>query len=198
MIVAWTGHRPDLFLDPAAAQAAVNAVARELAQRSAASGGAARPTAAASHAASATVVSSDADSPTSSGSAAASPRTTFLVGGQRGVDTWAAEAAFAHGLPFTLVLPFEPATFTQDWEPADRTRLEHALARAHAVHIAGGYTPRNQLLTETADLLVAVWTRTAGGGTAETIAFARAAGIPIREIVLPPSPRARAATGRGI
>jgi hypothetical protein len=159
MIVAWTGHRPDLFLDPAGARAAIDALAGELAEH---------------------------------------PVTSFLVGGQRGVDTWAAEAAVALGVPFEIVLPFEAESFTQDWEPADRTLLQHALRRATAVRVAGGYTARNQLVAETADLLVVVWTRTAGGGTAETLSFARAAGTPIREIVLSPSPEARAAEGRGI
>jgi hypothetical protein len=66
------------------------------------------------------------------------------------------------------------------------------------VHVAGGYTDRNQVLAGQAELLIAVWTRTGGGGTAETIALATSAGTPIREIVLEPSPAARSATGRGI
>jgi hypothetical protein len=160
MIVAWTGHRPDLFADPAAARASVHSMAQDLAKQ-----GAAR----------------------------------FLVGGQRGVDTWAALAAIACAVPFGLVLPFdEVGTFTRDWSAADRRVLLQMLAHAETVHVAGGYSERNQILAQGADLLVAVWTRTGGGGTAETIAQASRAGTPIREIVLAPSPAARTAHGRGI
>jgi hypothetical protein len=159
MIVAWTGHRPDLFRDPAQARSTLDELAAELAQQ---------------------------------------PDTRFLVGGQRGVDTWAAEAAIALRIPFTVVLPYAAETFTQDWQPADRALLQHLLASAATVQVANGYTARNQRLAQRADLLVAVWTRTAGGGTAETLAFARAAGTPIREIVLRPSLEAAKAEGRGV
>jgi hypothetical protein len=159
MIVAWTGHRPDLFLDPAEARAALDSLAADLAEQTG---------------------------------------TRFLVGGQRGVDTWAAEAATGLAIPFTLVLPFDADTFTRDWDPVDRKLLLKVLAGATTVHVAGGYTARNQYLAWRADLLVAVWTRTVGGGTAETLDFARAVGTPIREIVLPGSPEAAIARGRGI
>jgi cytosine/adenosine deaminase-related metal-dependent hydrolase len=159
MIVAWTGHRPDLFLDPTAARRAVESTAHELARQ-----GAAR----------------------------------FLVGGQRGVDTWAALAAIASAVPFRLVLPFDLDTFTQDWQVADRSLLIQTMASADDLHIAGGYSERNQVLARSAELLVAVWTRTQGGGTAETIDLARRAGTPIREIVLEPAAAAGSAHGRGI
>jgi hypothetical protein len=159
MRVAWTGHRPDLFQDPADARATVETVAREFAHQ---------------------------------------PETRFLVGGQRGVDTWAALAAIALGVPFTLVLPVDVDAFSKDWQAEDRSVLQQALASAADVRVVGGYTARNRFLAQTAQLLVAVWTRTAGGGTAETLAQARAASTPIREIVLAPSPLAQSAHGRGI
>jgi hypothetical protein len=160
MIVAWTGHRPDVFADPAVARAVVESTARELAEQ-----GARR----------------------------------FLVGGQRGVDTWAALAAIACGIPFSLVLPFAVDDFTRDWLEADRCVLVHTLAHAETVQVAGGYTERNRILASEADLLVAVWTRTSGGGTAETIALATRAATPLREIILDPSPTAAtAAHSRGI
>ena len=43
-----------------------------------------------------------------------------------------------------------------------------------------------------------VWTQTRGGGTAETIDLARAAGTPVREVALEPADTARAADGPGI
>jgi hypothetical protein len=159
MIVAWTGHRPDLFADPPAARAAVDSTARELAQHS---------------------------------------NVRFLVGGQRGVDTWAALAALANGIPYSLVLPLDAETFARDWSAAHRSVLARIVRSAQEVRVAGGYTERNEALAQTAELLVAVWTRTAGGGTAETIDLARRAGTPIREIILAPSATASRAQGRGI
>jgi hypothetical protein len=159
MIIAWTGHRPDLFRDPAQARDIVESTAREFAARG----------------------------------------VRFLLGGQRGVDTWAALAAVARGVPFDVVLPFDVDVFTRDWDaPSDRAVLEETLAQAADVRIAGGYSLRNQIVAESADLLIVVWTATAGGGTAETLTLARAAGTPIREIVLPPSALASSAEGRGI
>jgi hypothetical protein len=119
-IVAWTGHRPDIFEDPLAARGVIETIARDLVAYE----GAER----------------------------------FLVGGQRGVDTWAAEAALVCNVPFTLLLPLEVG------------------------------------------VLVAVWTlaRVAGSGTAETIAFARAVGTPIREVVLPIARMTHLPRGRGI
>jgi hypothetical protein len=50
----------------------------------------------------------------------------------------------------------------------------------------------------TVDALVTVWTQLQGGGTAETIVLARAAGPPVREIVLPVAQMAHSPHGRGI
>jgi hypothetical protein len=167
--VAWTGHRPDLFQDPAAARAAVDATAQGL--------------------------------------VAHEHTERFLVGGQRGVDTWAALAAIVLHVPFTLILPLQVAEFAADWSPADRDLLESIVHRADELRIIGGggtpeaaYTERNRQLATQADLLVAVWTATTnqGGGTAETIALAGAAGTPVRQVVLPIAQMAHPARGRGI
>ena len=164
-VVAWTGHRPELFRDTVAARDTVQAIARELSR----DGGATR----------------------------------FLVGGQRGVDTWAALSARTLSVPFVVILPLDVAEFAADWSAEDRSVLEATLAAAREVRVVGGdpaqaFSERNRLLATNADLLVAVWTGTRGGGTAETIDFARAAGVPVREIVLEASPLADSAQGRGI
>src|SRR5438445_281666 len=104
----------------------------------------------------------------------------FQVGGQRGVDTWAAQAALDIGIPLSLFLPLNIDAFTVDWTLEDRKVLDAIVGRADAVQVVGGdpqgaFTERNRLLITGADLLVAVWTGTRGGGTAETIAFARQA-----------------------
>ena len=160
MIVGWTGHRPDLFRDPHAAAASVDAAARDL--------------------------------------VAGEQVGAFLVGGQRGVDTWAALAAMALGVPFTLILPLDVSEFTRGWATPDRVVLEQTIARAADVRVAGGYTQRNRQIATGVNLLIAVWTRVGRGGTAETVALARAAGTPIHEIVLDPAPTAGSAQGRGI
>jgi hypothetical protein len=163
--IGWTGHRPDLFLDQAAARAAVDHTADDLF--------AARPA-------------------------------RFLVGGQRGVDTWAAQAAHRLGVPFTLVLPLPVDAFAADWSAEDRQRLELSIAQAAELRVIGGpspsaaYTSRNRVLATAADLLVAVWTGRAGGGTAETLELARQAGTPVREVRLPAAPGAAEAHGRGL
>lgn len=160
MIVGWTGHRPDLFRDPLAAAASVDAAARDLIARE------------------------QVDA--------------FLVGGQRGVDTWAALAAMALGVPFTLILPDDVSQFTSGWTTHERALLEQTLAAAAEVRVAAGYSERNRQIATGADLLVAVWTRVGHGGTAETVALARAAGTPVREILLDAAPTAGSAQGRGI
>jgi predicted Rossmann-fold nucleotide-binding protein len=122
----------------------------------------------------------------------------FLVGGQRGVDTWAALSAMTLGVPFVVILPLELHDFALDWPIEDRSVLETTLAAASAVRAATGYTQRNRLLATQADLLVAVWAGIVGGGTSETIALARAAGVALREVILEPSAEASSAQGRGI
>jgi hypothetical protein len=166
-IVAWTGHRPDMFQNPISARGVVETIAGELVARE----GAVR----------------------------------FLVGGQRGVDTWAAEAALVCNLPYTLVLPLKVAEFTVDWSAPERAVLELVVSKATEVRVIGGepaaaYTERNRQLATEADLLVAVWTRPSvtWSGTAETIAFARAAGTPVREVVLPIAQMSHLPRGRGI
>ena len=165
MIVAWTGHRPELLRDPAAALAAVDSLARRV-----------------------VAVNGDA---------------RFVVGGQRGVDTWAALAALALDVPYVLILPLDADEFARGWSLADRAVLDSTLDGARSVQIVGGdpaaaYAERNRRLATQADLLVAVWTRTLGGGTAETIQLARAAGTRVCEIVLEPAADAGSAHGRGI
>ena len=152
MNVAWTGHRPEYFADPAAVAREVGAIAERL-------------------------------------RAEHGPALVFHCGGQRGVDSWAADAAERLGVPLHLYLPLPVARFAADWTPADRAALEGSWAYAAERLVvdpegalgAAAYRERNRLLAERGDLLVAVWTGLEGGGTAETIAFARELGRPIAE-----------------
>jgi YspA SLOG family len=160
MILAWTGHRPDLFSNPEHARAALSETARELLRQH-------------------TVE-------------------RFLVGGQRGVDTWAAQTAIDLGIPFTLLLPLAVDDFTADWSAPDRQQLIEHVARADQVRISGGYSERNRQLAAGCDLLVAVWTGRSGGGTAETLAFASELGAPVREVRLAAASGTGSVAGRGI
>jgi hypothetical protein len=158
-IVAWTGHRPDIFRNAELARQTVELAARE---------------------------------------EIAAGVEQFLLGGQRGVDTWAALTAIAQAVTFRVILPLPPDEFTHDWERADRDLLLRIIPHAFELQVAGSYAERNLRLALGADLLVAVWTGIAGGGTAETIEQARLGGTPIREILLEPSATASEAVGRGI
>jgi len=165
VIVAWTGHRADLFLDSDAAHTAVADTAHEVLR----SGRVQR----------------------------------FLVGGQRGVDTWAAEAALDQHVPFTLILPLTVDAFTAEWQASDRRVLEEHLQRAEQVRVVGGppesaYRERNRLLAASADVLIAVWTGRTGGGTAETVAFAHQLGTRVHEVRLAASAASAFGAGRGI
>ena len=128
----------------------------------------------------------------------------FLVGGQRGVDTWAAMAGHRLAIPIHLILPLPAAAFAdRTWSAADRETLDDLQTISSQLTIVGSgvpdpYRARNRLLVESADMLYAVWTGTTGGGTDQTLAFARARGIPVREITFEPSGSAGAASGRGI
>ena len=121
----------------------------------------------------------------------------FRVGGQRGVDTWAALSAIELTIPFAVILPAPVAAFTADWSFDDVAVFEETLEHAQNVRIVDGYSERNQQLVSGAELLVAVWTRIAGGGTAETVDLARQAGIAIHEIVQEAAPGAEFSSGRG-
>jgi hypothetical protein len=126
------------------------------------------------------------------------PLEQFLVGGQRGVDTWAAHAAIDLAIPFRLFLPLSVEDFTVDWTEADRAILRDHAEQAAEVRVARGYSARNRLLASECDLLVAVWTGRAGGGTAETIAFARELGTPVRQVRLLGAATQGSIAGRGI
>jgi hypothetical protein len=122
----------------------------------------------------------------------------FLVGGQRGVDTWAAHAAIDLAIPFSLILPLSVEDFTVDWTESERAVLRDHVRRAAEVCVAGGYRERNRLLASEGDVLVAVWTGRTGGGTAETIALARECGTPVREVRLVGAATQGNIAGRGI
>jgi predicted Rossmann-fold nucleotide-binding protein len=120
----------------------------------------------------------------------------FVTGGQRGVDTWAADAALSLGVRLTLLLPL--GLVDESWTEADVRALERLRAVAREVRTVDSFSRRNRLVAESVDLLVAVWTGTRGGGTEETIGFARTAGTPVREHHFDGSTLTQPPIGRGL
>lgn len=120
------------------------------------------------------------------------PALEFLVGGQRGVDNWAALAALSLCIPYRLILPLPLPVFTRDWAQEDVAVLAKVweLAAARQVVDESGETGpdahdrRNDLLASEADLVVAVWTGLKGGGTYYTIRKAEALGKPVRYLMV--------------
>ncbi|KKM70483.1 hypothetical protein LCGC14_1440330 [marine sediment metagenome] len=84
--------------------------------------------------------------------------TVVVSGGAAGPDTWAEAAALYHGMTVRI--------FNADWLGLDS---------------AAGML-RNSLIVDDADRLVAFWT--GSSGTADSIAKARARGIPV-EVITP-------------
>lgn len=169
MNVAWTGHRPDLFAAPDDVASTVADLAAALRARYGAD-------------------------------------LTFHCGGQRGVDTWAAIAARRLGVPLHLYLPLPPDQFAADWSPDDVRALDASWAYAVARTVVDpaaapgelAYRERNRLLASQGERLIALWTGLGGGGTAETIALARALGRPVEEHRFAPSGQVPRPGERGV
>ena len=97
----------------------------------------------------------------------------FVVGGALGVDTWAAEFAIAHGIPFTLVLPFRPEVMGKYW-----TQLQRHIIHDEPSYDVRAYQLRNEFMVNAADIVLAVWTGKKDGGTANCIRYALQVGKP--------------------
>ena len=152
MLIAWSGHRPDVFRQPVQAEAAVRAV----------------------------------------GAGRVAAGVQFLMGGQRGVDQWAARLALQLGIPFHFVLPTTVERFTRDWAAEDRYSLAELMSRCASLSTidpagalgALAYDLRNETIVRRADALVVVWTGLRRGGTFHTISAARARALPVAEMLL--------------
>jgi uncharacterized phage-like protein YoqJ len=110
----------------------------------------------------------------------------FIVGGALGTDTWAAEYALSHHIPYTLVTPFDLGVMSQFWNPTQRECLriyaEHATD--HITICSGeydirAYQARNEYMVDHADVVFAVYNGKRGGGTYNCIRYALAQGKPV-------------------
>ena len=114
--------------------------------------------------------------------------THFLSGGALGTDTWAAEAVLLlryrnPEILLEMVSPFDGQAAR--WSAEDRARHDRLFALADIVTATGHeFSPgclqrRNRYLVDNADLLLAA-TVGVRGGTEQTVAYARRAGVPVR------------------
>ena len=125
----------------------------------------------------------------------------FLSGGALGMDMWAAEIVLDRrranpGIELEMVSPFDGQA--RRWSPELRARHDLLLQQADIVTATGHnfsancLTRRNRYLVSNADLLLAAYDGLPGG-TAETIAMAKALGIPVRILSTRPRTHERSA-----
>ncbi|HEY3115718.1 MAG TPA: SLOG family protein [Chloroflexota bacterium] len=130
---------------------------------------------------------------------------SFVTGGQRGVDQWAATVAQGRRLQSEIVLPCPITRFTEGWAAEDQSELEQLVGSASQVEVvdpdslrgALAYDQRNERIVAQSQKLVVIWTGVRRGGTFYTLCAARAAEIDVEEVVLP-GVTDTVLTGRGI
>jgi hypothetical protein len=127
----------------------------------------------------------------------------FVVGGQRGVDHWAAQFAVREAIPFALILPIAVPSFARSWLTDDLAVLEWLMSRAQSVEIvdqhahlgALAFDRRNELIAQRCNLLQVVWTGLRQGGTFYTVCAAQQRRVPIDLVELERS--SASISGRG-
>lgn len=100
----------------------------------------------------------------------------FITGMALGVDQWACEEALAHNVPVLAAIPcIEQEKF---WLPSSRAKYHELLSRVQAVEYVTRepyrkevMQVRNMWMVDRANMLVAVFTGTAGG-TANCVKYA--------------------------
>ena len=116
---------------------------------------------------------------------------TFLVGGALGFDTLAQLTAIRlrAELPYLRVLMVIPCE-GQDarWSEKDRSMYRNLLRLAdERIVLRGAYTPscmheRNRYMIDHSAACIACWDGRTGGGTAATVRYAAARGVPVRNV----------------
>jgi hypothetical protein len=148
LVIAWSGHRPDVFRDAVAARHTVELCARFAAERWL--------------------------------------ELTFVCGGQRGVDQWAATAGLDLGVSMQLVLPTPPELFARGWHPAERAIFDKLLAAASSLRVMDpygqlgplAYDLRNEEVVRRAERLIVIWSGIRRGGTFFTVCAAGVRQLP--------------------
>jgi uncharacterized phage-like protein YoqJ len=114
--------------------------------------------------------------------------TTYISGGSRGVDLWAAEIVIAKkkiNPNIKLIMALPHPDFEKRWGIDDRLLYDYALKNADFVktvsnhYYKGCCQVRNQYMVNHSGLVIAVYNGTAGG-TRNTIGYVNSAGIEVR------------------
>lgn len=109
----------------------------------------------------------------------------FVTGGALGIDTWAAEYATQHNIPFHIITPFTHQVMTRYWKPEDAATLQRHIelaTRAEALedfYRVDLYQRRNEAMVDRADCVLAFWTGKRHGGTWNAIQYALKVGKPV-------------------
>ena len=114
--------------------------------------------------------------------------TTFISGGSRGVDLWAAEIVNKKKKTnpnLRLVMALPHPDFEKRWGAKDRLLLDYVVKNADFVKMVsenyykGCYQVRNQFMVDRSSLVIAVYNGTVGG-TRNTIIYAKKIEVEIR------------------
>lgn len=104
----------------------------------------------------------------------------IISGMALGVDTWAAEYAIQHNIPFQAFVPFEGQE--KMWPPASQVYYRELLSKAHVVikvcppgYAAWKMQKRNEAMVDICNILIAVWDGTSGG-TSNCVQYVKSKG----------------------
>lgn len=107
----------------------------------------------------------------------------FIVGGCRGVDSWAAEFAIKNNLPFYLHLPFPFNIYTNKWYDEDKNFLKKQIDICKDVKLYSKdynskfYIIRDHGMVDDCDILISWFLKNKiRSGTAATINYANKIG----------------------
>lgn len=116
--------------------------------------------------------------------------TTYIVGMARGVDMWAAELVLQlkllkpdDNIQLCAVIPYDRQSLS--WSPKEKARYNEILEKADKVeyishdYYNGCLQKRNRYMVDNATHLIAVYDGIQGGGTKQTIDYARKKGLNI-------------------
>jgi len=110
--------------------------------------------------------------------------TLIITGMALGFDTWLAKEALRQEIPFIAAVPFQD----QDarWHKLRQTEYRNLLKQAQEVRVVsrGSYAAwkfqkRNEWMVDRADLVLAAWDGRPVGGTANCVAYAKRANVPL-------------------
>ena len=117
--------------------------------------------------------------------------TTFISGGARGVDLYAAEIVIEKrkdNPDIKLIMAIPHPDFEKRWNPNDRLLYDYAIKNADLVklindhYFRGCYQIRNQYMVDRSSRVIAVYNG-AAGGTRNTVEYAKMAGVEVFNIL---------------